>query len=75
MEELVAELGSAFVCAYLGIESEVREDHAAYVQNWLAVLKNDKYAVFKSATFAQQAADYLGATLGGDAPESENENV
>jgi antirestriction protein ArdC len=38
VEELVAELGSAFLCADLGVEPEVREDHAAYIGNWLKVL-------------------------------------
>ena len=41
-EELVAELGSAFLCADLGITPEPREDHAAYLATWLEVLKNDK---------------------------------
>ena len=41
-EELVAELGSAFLCADLGITPEIREDHAAYIASWLIVLKNDK---------------------------------
>jgi antirestriction protein ArdC len=41
-EELVAELGSAFLCADLGITPEVRDDHASYIANWLTVLKNDK---------------------------------
>jgi antirestriction protein ArdC len=39
MEELVAELASAFLCADLAITPEVREDHASYIANWLTVLK------------------------------------
>jgi antirestriction protein ArdC len=58
-EELVAELGSAFLCAELGIAPEVRDDHAAYLANWLAVLKQDKRAIFAAASQAQHAADYL----------------
>ena len=58
-EELVAELGSAFLCADLGITPEVREDHAAYIASWLAVLKNDKRFIFTAAGHAQRAADYL----------------
>ena len=58
-EELVAELGSAFLCAELGITPEVRDDHAAYLASWLAVLKQDKRAIFTAASQAQRAADYL----------------
>lgn len=59
MEELVAELGAAFVCARLNVGAEPREDHAAYLTEWLAVLKADKRAVFTAAAQAQSAADYL----------------
>ncbi len=59
MEELVAEMGAAFLCADLGLTPEVREDHAAYIASWLRVLKNDKRAVFAAAAHAQRAADYL----------------
>jgi antirestriction protein ArdC len=58
-EELVAEIGAAFLCANLGITPEVREDHAAYVGSWLQVLKNDKRAIFNAASKAQEAVDYL----------------
>ena len=58
-EELVAELGAAFLCADLGITPEVREDHAAYFDSWWVVLKNDKRAIFIAAVQAQRAADYL----------------
>lgn len=59
MEELVAELGAAFVCADLGIEPVPDANHAAYLQGWLDVLKADKRAIFTVASKAQQAADYL----------------
>lgn len=59
MEELVAEIGSAFLCADLHITPEVREDHSAYIASWLKVLKNDKRAIFSAAAYAQRAADYL----------------
>jgi len=58
-EELVAELGAAFLCADLGITPEVREDHAAYIASWLEVLKGDKRLVFAAASQAQRAVDYL----------------
>lgn len=59
VEELVAELGSAFLCADLGITPEVREDHAAYIASWLDVLRGDKRAVFTAAGLAQRAVDFL----------------
>jgi antirestriction protein ArdC len=58
-EEPVAELGSAFLCADLGLTPEVREDHAAYIATWITVLKDDKRAIFSAAAHAQRAADYL----------------
>jgi antirestriction protein ArdC len=58
-EELVAELGAAFLCADLGITPEIREDHAAYLGHWLTVLKEDKRAIFSAAANAQRAADFL----------------
>jgi antirestriction protein ArdC len=58
-EELIAEIGSAFLCADLGITPVVRPDHAAYLACWLAVLKADKRAIFTAASHAQRAVDYL----------------
>jgi antirestriction protein ArdC len=59
-EEIVAELGAAFLCAHLCIKAELR--HAGYVQSHLEVLKDDDRAFFRAAaTKAQQAADYLRA--------------
>jgi antirestriction protein ArdC len=58
-EELVAELGAAFLCADLGLTPDVREDHASYIASWLEVLKNDKRLVFTAAAHAQRAVDYL----------------
>jgi antirestriction protein ArdC len=58
-EELVAELGAAFLCADLGVTPEIREDHAAYIASWLEVLKNDKRFIFSAAAHAQRAADHL----------------
>lgn len=59
MEELVAELGSAFLCADLELCLQPREDHAAYIASWLKVLKDDKRAIFTAASHAQRAADFL----------------
>lgn len=59
MEELVAELGSAFLSSDLGLTPEVRPDHAAYIASWIQVLKQDKRAIFTAASHAQRAADFL----------------
>lgn len=59
MEELVAELGAAFLCADLGITVEPRPDHAQYLAHWLTVLKADKRAIFTAASKASQAATFL----------------
>ncbi len=56
-EELVAELASAFVCAALTIKPTVR--HADYIGSWLQVLKEDDIAIFKAASQASKAADYV----------------
>lgn len=60
-EELIAELGSCFLCADLGIapELEPRPDHASYLQSWLSVLAGDKRAIFQAAAHAQRAVDFL----------------
>ncbi|SFI51679.1 ArdC family protein [Caulobacter sp. UNC279MFTsu5.1] len=58
-EELVAELGAAFLCAELGVDLRPREDHAAYIGHWLTVLSQDKRAIFSAAAHAQKALDYL----------------
>lgn len=59
MEELTAELGSAFLSADLDLTPDVRDDHAAYIDGWLTVLKRDKRAIFTAASHAQRAADFL----------------
>lgn len=82
-EELVAELGSAFLCADLGITPEIREDHAAYIATWLKVLKDDKRLIFSAASHAQRAADFLhglqrrqaGEELSGEEASHEQERA
>ena len=61
MEELVAELGAAFLCADLRITDAPRTDHAQYLASWLAVLKADKKAIFTAASKASEAAAFLAA--------------
>ncbi|PBB17409.1 zincin-like metallopeptidase domain-containing protein [Mesorhizobium sp. WSM4313] len=60
-EELIAELGSCFLCADLGIapELEPRPDHASYLGSWLKVLADDKRAIFSAAAHAQRAVAFL----------------
>jgi antirestriction protein ArdC len=65
-EELVAELGAAFLCALLGVTPEPREDHAAYISHWLKILQGDNRAIFSAAAQAQRAVDYL---IGLQSPE------
>ncbi len=59
VEELVAELGAAFLSADLGITPEPREDHAAYLASWLSVLKDDNRAIFRAAAHAERAVAFL----------------
>lgn len=58
-EELVAEIGAAFLACDLGITPEPREDHASYLDHWLKVLREDKRAIFQAAAYAQKAVDFL----------------
>lgn len=58
-EELVAEMGAAFLCADLGLEPEPRADHAQYIAGWLKALRDDKRLIVKAAKQAQLAADYI----------------
>ena len=70
MEELVAELGAAFLCADLELTPEVREDHVSYIAWWIKVLKDDKRAIFTAAAHAQRAADFLHGLQSHAAAES-----
>lgn len=58
-EELVAELGAAFVCADLSLTLEPRPDHAAYIASWLRVLRNDTRFIVAAAAHAERAACFL----------------
>lgn len=61
LEELVAELGAAFLCGHLGIATEPRRDHAPYIGSWLRVLRADPRALVSAASQAQAAVDFLVA--------------
>jgi antirestriction protein ArdC len=69
-EELVAELGAAFMCADLDVSNEPRPDHAAYLGRWLDILKADSRAIFTAAKLAQEANSYLFGTAGGESPST-----
>lgn len=58
-EELVAELGAAFLCADLGVSNEPRPDHASYLASWLRVLKSDNRAIFTAASAAEKASNWM----------------
>lgn len=68
-EELIAELTSAFLCAHLGVNGELR--HAAYVDTWIALLKDDNRAIFTAASKASQSANFLRALAGEQLKEDE----
>ena len=58
-EELVAELGAAFVVGHVGFVDVTIENHVAYVESWLTVLKNDKTAIFTASKQASMAYDFI----------------
>jgi antirestriction protein ArdC len=58
-EELVAEMGAAFLCARLGVEGRLQ--HASYIDHWIKLLKADKKAIVTAASRAREAAAFLGA--------------
>ncbi|MEL4016932.1 ArdC family protein [Dryocola clanedunensis] len=57
MEEMVAEMGSAFLCAHCGIEGRLQ--HASYISYWLALLRQDKHAVIRASGMARNACEWL----------------
>ena len=65
-EELVAEMGAAFLCGHAGIEQKVLENSAAYIRGWLKALKNDKKLLIMAASQAQKASDYILNRKGGE---------
>lgn len=58
-EELVAELGSAFLCSDLGLTPVLREDHIPYIQSWIKALKNDNKMIVRAAADAERAVAYI----------------
>lgn len=58
-EELVAEMGAAFLCGHSGIESRIVDSSASYINSWLGRLRNDKRLVIEAASQAQRSTDYI----------------
>lgn len=58
-EELIAELGSAFLCGHAGIGNRTIESSAAYLDGWLNKMKSDRTLIVQAAAQAQKAADYI----------------
>lgn len=75
VEELVAELGAAFLCAQLGLEASPRADHAQYLAGWLRVLKADKRAIFTAAAKASDAVEFMGRLQPGQVSVAANEEA
>jgi antirestriction protein ArdC len=63
-EELVAELGSAFLARSLGVNGSMAENHTAYLASWLKALKNDKHMIFKASSLAEKAAKFIMEKMG-----------
>jgi len=59
IEELVAEMGAAYLCGICGIQTRTIDNSAAYIQSWLNKLKNDNKFVIQAASYAQRAVDYI----------------
>lgn len=57
-EELIAELGSVFLCSHLGINIE-NNQHPEYLQSWISSLKENPQTLWKAASAAQKAFDYV----------------
>jgi antirestriction protein ArdC len=69
-EELVAEMGAAFLCAHCGLPA--RTEHASYIDSWLDALRRDKRLIFVAAAAAQKAADYvIGRNVTAPQPDAE----
>jgi antirestriction protein ArdC len=69
-EEIIAELSAAFSCARLGIAATPRADHAAYIADYLTILKSDKKAIFAAASAASAATNFILAFSAADREEA-----
>ena len=62
-EELIAEIGSAYLCAMTGIQNKVLDNQAAYIDGWLKAIEDDRSLIISAAFKAKQAVDYLSVGL------------
>lgn len=67
-EELVAEIGAAYLCAHVGIAERTLENSAAYVASWLRVLRDDRRLLLRAAQHAQRAVDHVLGLAPADGP-------
>jgi antirestriction protein ArdC len=58
-EELVAEMGAAYLCGFAGIENKTIDESASYLASWLRVLRSDHRLLISAASQAQKAVDYV----------------
>jgi len=72
-EELIAEMGAAFLCGQAGIAERTLTNSAAYLQNWLTALQNDHKLIVQAAAQAQKAADFILGTKFEEAPAETKE--
>jgi antirestriction protein ArdC len=71
-EELVAELGSAFLCGQMQLTNKPRQDHAAYIDSWLKVLNRNKRAIVEAASKAQKGLEWMNERAGWNSEEHLN---
>ena len=55
----LAAIGQSIICAELGLPDQIHDNHASYVANWITHLKNDKTALIKAASKAEQAVKWI----------------
>jgi antirestriction protein ArdC len=73
-EELIAEVGAAFLCGYCGIENATLEDSASYIKHWKRTLEDDPKLLFQCAAAAQKGMDLiLGESHNGGEPNGKEE--
>ncbi|MFZ3330500.1 MAG: zincin-like metallopeptidase domain-containing protein, partial [Candidatus Acidiferrales bacterium] len=63
-EELIAEMGAAYLCGFSGISPATVENSAAYLRSWISVLKGDSKLIVTAASQAQRASDYIRGIAG-----------
>jgi len=66
-EEMIAEIGASYLCAYCGIENFVLESESSYIDHWLSILNNDKRIFIHLASQAQKAAEFILSSIKNEA--------